>query len=127
LLECSSITGRLSIDHRPGLPQCVDALGLDLGRLATGKLFLQAVASDTAPLGGLKSPTMALMSGFVLGSILALTSSPPSAKLSFRRPQSPLGSEAVMAIPAIVTLSRRTFHSSGVKFDLSVMIDTPLN
>src|SRR6516162_5590794 len=66
------------------------------------------------------------MSGFVLGSILAFTSSPPSAKLSFRRPQSPLGSAAVMAIPAIVTLSRRSFHSSGVKFDLSVMSTTPL-
>src|SRR5262245_54369548 len=72
------------------------------------------------------SATTAFMSEFVLGSIFAFTNSPPSAKLSFKRPQSPLGSAAVMAIPAIVTLSRRTFHSSGVKFDLSVMSATPL-
>src|SRR6516165_5537180 len=44
-----------------------------------------------------------------------------SAKLSLRRPHRPLGSAAETAIPAIITLSRRTFHSSGVKFDLSAM------
>src|SRR5215475_8941477 len=66
------------------------------------------------------------MSGFDLGSILAVMSSRPPAKLSFKRPQSPLGSAAEMAIPAIVMLSNRSFHSSGVKFDLSAMSDTPL-
>src|SRR5262245_42440845 len=66
-----------------------------------------------------KSATTALINGFDPGFILALTSSEPLAKLSFRRPQSPLGSAAVTAIPAIMTLSSRSFHSSGVKFDLS--------
>src|SRR5262249_7261181 len=41
-------------------------------------------------------------------------------KVWLRRPHSPLGSAAVIAILAAITLSRRTFHSSGVKFDLSV-------
>jgi hypothetical protein len=50
---------------------------------------------------------------------LAVISALPSAKLSFRRPHRPLGSAAETAIPAIITLSRRSFHSSGVKFDLS--------
>src|SRR5262249_30284635 len=40
---------------------------------------------------------------------------------SLRRPHRPLGSAAETAIPAIITLSRRSFHSSGVKFDLSAM------
>src|SRR5215831_16483040 len=66
------------------------------------------------------------MSGFDLGSILAVMSSRPPAKLSFKRPQSPLGSAAEIAIPAIVMLSKRSFHSSEVKFDLSAMSDTPL-
>ncbi len=51
-------------------------------------------------------------------SILAVTSALPLAKLSFKRPHRPLGSAAETAIPAIITLSRRSFHSSGVKFDL---------
>src|SRR5262249_6342289 len=55
--------------------------------------------------------------------ILAVMSSRPPAKLSFKRPQSPLGSAAEMAIPAIVMLSKRSFHSSEVKFDLSAMSD----
>src|SRR6476661_4452445 len=68
-----------------------------------------------------KSATTALISALVPGSILAFARSVPLAKLSFRRPHSPLGSAAVTAIPAAITLSERTFHSSGVKFDLSVM------
>src|SRR5262249_60527990 len=68
-----------------------------------------------------KSATPALMSGFEVVSILAVTSALPPAKLSFRRPHSPLGSAAVTAMPAIITLSRMSFHSSGVKFDLSGM------
>jgi hypothetical protein len=34
---------------------------------------------------------------------------------------------ALMSGFVLGSSSRRTFHSSGVKFDLSVMIDTPLN
>jgi hypothetical protein len=52
-------------------------------------------------------------------------SSLPAAKLSLSIPQSPLGSAAVTAMPAIITLSRSSFHSSGEKFDLSVMGVTP--
>src|SRR5215472_8135292 len=73
-----------------------------------------------------KSATTALTSGFVVGSALAAISSLPSAKLSFRSPHRPPGSAAETAIPDIVTLSRRSFHSSGVKFDLSAMDVTPL-
>jgi hypothetical protein len=62
-----------------------------------------------------------LISGFAAGSILTFTSSLLLAKLSFSSPQSPLGSAAVTAMPDIITLSRRSFHSSGVKLDLSVM------
>src|SRR4029077_3381092 len=68
-----------------------------------------------------KSVTTALMSASIPGSILAFASSVPLAKLSFRRPHSPLGSAAEIAIPAAIGLSSRRFHSSGVKFDLSVM------
>jgi hypothetical protein len=65
------------------------------------------------------------MSGFDPESILAVTSAVPPAKLSFKRPQSPLGSAAETAMPAIITLSRMSFHSSGVKFDLSVISFSP--
>src|SRR5262245_57226410 len=68
-----------------------------------------------------KSATTALISASAPGSILAVISALPSAKLSFRRPHRPLGSAAETAIPATITLSRRSFHSSGVKFDLSGM------
>src|SRR5262249_30095399 len=68
-----------------------------------------------------KSATTALISASAPGSILAVISALPSAKLSFRRPHRPLGSAAETAIPAIITLSRRSFHSSWVKFDLSGM------
>src|SRR5262249_50418765 len=68
-----------------------------------------------------KSATTALISASVPGSNLAAISALPSAKLSFRRPHRPLGSAAETAIPAIITLSRRSFHSSGVKVDLSGM------
>src|SRR5262245_38652062 len=68
-----------------------------------------------------KSATTALISASAPGSNLAFISVLPSAKLSFSRPQRPLGSAAETAIPAIITLSRSSFHSSGVKFDLSGM------
>ena len=62
-----------------------------------------------------------MISGLDPGSIFACLNALPLAKLSLSRPQRPLGSAAVTAIPAIMTLSRRSFHSSGVKFDLSVI------
>src|SRR5262249_8563334 len=68
-----------------------------------------------------KPAATALISASAPGSNLAVISALPSAKLSFRRPHRPLGSAAETAIPAIITLSRRSFHSSGVKFDLSAM------
>src|SRR5262249_21421729 len=61
------------------------------------------------------------MSAFVPGSVLAFASAAPPAKLSFRRPNNPLGSAAVTAVPAAIMLCRRTFHSSGVKLDLFAM------
>src|SRR5262249_41447625 len=66
-----------------------------------------------------KSATTALISASAPGSNLAVISALPSAKLSFPRPPSPLGSAPDTAIAATITLSRRSFHSSGVKFDLS--------
>src|SRR5262249_8706370 len=68
-----------------------------------------------------KSATTALISASAPGSILVVISALPSAKLSFRRPHRPLGSAADAALPATITLSRRSFHSSGAKFDLSGM------
>src|SRR5262249_36762759 len=73
-----------------------------------------------------KSLTIALMSASVAGSILAFASSVPPAKLSFKRPHNPFGSAAVMAMLVAITLSKRSFHSSGVKFDLSVTTHPPL-
>src|SRR5262249_6573290 len=72
-----------------------------------------------------KSATTALISELDPGSIFACLSALPLAKLSLSSPQRPLGSATVTAIPAIITLSRRTFHSSGVKFDLSAIAITP--
>src|SRR5262245_22931379 len=66
------------------------------------------------------------MRGLAVGSVLAATSAERSAKLSSRMPHRPLGSAAEIAIPAIVTLLRSSFHSSGVKFDLSAIDSTPL-
>src|SRR4030095_8993773 len=83
--------------------------------------FVLSASRAALPSVVLKSSTTALMSALVPGLVLAFANSVPPAKLSFKRPHSPLGSAAVMAIPAAITLSNRTFHSSGVKFDLFVM------
>src|SRR5215469_6203583 len=112
-LEGCCIAGRLGIHHCASLPQRLDALGFDLTRLAACALLRPSAVS--------KSATTALISASAPGSNLAVISALPSAKLSFRRPHRPLGSAAEMAIPAVITLSRRSFHSSGVKFDLSGM------
>src|SRR5262245_25433475 len=53
-LEGSRIARRLGVDHRSGLPQRLDALGLDLVGLATRELFLETVARDASPIGGLE-------------------------------------------------------------------------
>src|SRR5262249_14611663 len=89
-------------------------------------LFFNA-SRAALPSAVLKSSTTALMSALVPGSVLALASAVPPAKLSFRRPHSPLGSAAEIAIPHTITLSKRTFHSSGVKLALFVMNLTPLS
>src|SRR5262249_22317235 len=74
-----------------------------------------------------RSATTALTSRPDRGSTCACASALLLAKLSFSNPQRPLGSAAVTAMPAIITLSRRSFHSSGVKFDLSVIgVNPPL-
>jgi hypothetical protein len=67
-----------------------------------------------------------LISGFDPGSSFACMSALPLAKLSLSNPQRPLGSAGVTAIPAIIALSKRSFHSSGVKVDLSVICAAPL-
>src|SRR4051794_25990737 len=55
--------------------------------------------------------------------VLASKSAHPPDKLSFNSPQRPLGSAAVIAIPAIIGLSNSLVHSSGVKLVLSAMAD----
>src|SRR5262249_34116588 len=82
-------------------------------------LSLRPSRAVLRPSGVSKSATTALISASAPGSNLAVISALPSAKLSFRRPHRPLGSAAETAIPAIITLSRRSFHSSGGKFGLS--------
>src|SRR5262245_61010968 len=118
-VEGRCIAGRLGIDDRTSLPQRLDALGFDLGGLAACELLLQAVARGPSPFGSLKVGDDCFDQRVRPGSNLAVISALPSAKLSFRRPHRPLGSAAETAIRAIMTLSRRSFHSSGVKFDLS--------
>src|SRR5712692_3088924 len=71
-----------------------------------------------------KSATTALTREFALASVAACVSAAPPAKDSFKRPQSPLGSAAVMAIPAIMGLFKSSVHSSFVKLVLSA-IDIP--
>src|SRR3981081_1121799 len=68
-----------------------------------------------------KSATTALISALAFGSAANLVSVAPPAHDSFKSPQSPLGSAAVMAIPAIIGLFRSSVHSSFVKPDLSAI------
>src|SRR4029077_17515294 len=60
----------------------------------------------------------ALISWFALASRAAPITACALAMLSLRVPQSPLGSAAVTAMPAIITLSRSVVHSAAVKSDL---------
>src|SRR6188472_4498715 len=97
---------------------------MHLSLIWSGLIFLSLLfnASRAAlPSVVLKSSTTALMSALAPGLVLAFASSVPPAKLSFKRPHRPLGSAAVTAMPAAIVLSNRTFHSSGVKFDLFAM------
>src|SRR5215471_13324177 len=118
-LEGRCIAGRLGIDDRTSLPQRLDALGLISAGLLPVSFSFRPSRAVLRPSAVSKSATTALISASAPGSNLAVISALPSAKLSFRRPHRPLGSAAETAIPAIMTLSRRSFHSSGVKFDLS--------
>src|SRR5262245_11445549 len=88
-------------------------------------LFFKA-SRAALPSAVLKSSTTALTSALAPGSVLAFASAVPPAKLSFRRPHSPLGSAADTAVPAAIMLCKSTLHSSGVKLDLFVMNLTPL-
>ena len=51
----------------------------------------------------------------------------PPAMPSFNKPQTPLGSAAVMAIPATIGLESSLPHSSVVKFDLTAIWRVPLD
>jgi len=64
------------------------------------------------------------MSPLAFASAATFVSSAPPAKDSFNKPQSPLGSAAVMAIPAIIGLFKSSDHSSFAKLVLSA-IDLP--
>src|SRR5262245_61084429 len=72
-----------------------------------------------------KSETTAFMSGFAFALVAASASAAPPANDSLRRPNSPLGSAAVMAIPAFMGLRKRRAHSSLVKLVLSDMTLLP--
>ena len=111
LIGCS-IARHFCIDYGSGLPQRLDALIIDLGRLLPLNLVFNA-SRAALPSAVLKSSTTALMRALVPGSVFAFASAVPPAKLSFRRPHNPLGSAAVIAIPHAITLSKRTFHSSA--------------
>src|SRR5258705_5140417 len=65
-----------------------------------------------------KSLASAFTKGLAPGSAITFASALPPANDSFRRPQRPLGSAAVIAMPAIIGLSRSSVHCSFVKLDL---------
>ena len=115
------MAGRLGIHHCASLPQGLDALGCDLTWLAACELLLQAVAGGASPFGSLKVGDDCFDQRIRPGVQFGRHQRVALAKLSFRRPHRPLGSAAETAIPAIITLSKRSFHSSGVKFDLSAI------
>src|SRR5499427_7663615 len=120
-LEGRCIPGALASTTAPACRSVSMHLALiSLGLLPVSFCFRPSRAA-LRPSAVSKSATTALISASAPGSNLAVISALPSAKLSFRRPHRPLGSAAETAIPAIITLSRRSFHSSGVKFDLSGM------
>src|SRR3954454_51681 len=66
-----------------------------------------------------KSVASAFSNGLAPESDRAFASALPPANDSFKRPQRPLGSAAVMAMPAIIGLSSSSVHSSFVKLALS--------
>src|SRR5262245_35754031 len=125
-LKAAASPGALASSTAPACRSVSMHLALISPGLLPVSSFLRPSRATLRPSAVSKSATTALISGLDPGSVLAAARAVPPAKLSFRTPQSPLSSAAVTAIPAIITLSRRSFHSSGVKFDLSVMGDTPL-
>src|SRR5262245_41321059 len=120
-LEGGRVAGRLGIDYSASLPQRLDAPGFDLGGLAACELLPQAVARGASPFGSLKVGDDRFDQRVQPGVHLGCHQRVAAGELSFKRPHRPLGSAAKTAIPATITLSRRSFHSSGVKFDLSGM------
>src|SRR4051812_39493252 len=72
-----------------------------------------------------KSVATDLTSALVPEPVAAWASAVPPANDSFSSPQRPLGSAAVMAIPAIIGLSSNSVHSSFVKLVLSAIDLTP--
>src|SRR5262245_65806569 len=89
-------------------------------------LFFKA-SRAALPSAVLKSSTTALTSALAPESVLAFASAVPPAKLSFRRPHSPLGSAADTAVPAAIMLCKVTLHSSGLTLDLIVRDLTPVS
>ena len=79
-----------------------------------------ALAADR-PSDVAKSSATALTSGFACELCRASRSAQPPAMPSFRSPHTPLGSAAVIAIPAIIGLESSRLHSSAVKVVLSAI------
>src|SRR5829696_4314197 len=65
-----------------------------------------------------KSSTTALTSAFVVLSCFALRRAHPPAIPSCKRPQRPLGSAAVIAVPATIGEATTRLHSSALKLAL---------
>ena len=103
---------------------CIDTFRFQLRRLGAGELFAKAILGEGAPLRGLEIR----LDGF--DKFVGIPPFPSSkallaAKLSFKTPKRPLGSAAVTASPGTTEPWSSVFHSSGVKFDLFAILDTP--
>src|SRR5450631_719738 len=72
------------------------------------------------------SPAIAFINSVALASCLAPMTAFALAMLSLRVPQSPLGSAAVTASPAMIALSSSVFHSSAVKSVLPAINFPPM-
>ncbi|CAN1722769.1 protein of unknown function [Hyphomicrobium sp. 1Nfss2.1] len=86
--------------------------------------FRPAVISSRAavrPSDVSMSASSAFISGLAFSALPAVTTAFALAMLSFNIPQIPLGSAMVTAKPASMGLERTSFHSSGVKLDLSAI------
>ena len=90
--------------------------------LAPWKRAFRASRVAVRPSEVSSSVMTALASSLAPASALTPASAVPLAKASFSVPHRPLGSAAVTATPAIITLSITLVHSSGVKLCLLAMI-----